>query len=141
MVAGRTSSPATPGYRQRDLGHAVPTDEDVVQRAVQRVGVEAQGEGQTGLGVEIDDQGASSELGRGHPERVHRRGLGHATLLVGHGQHVGHGRSLRLARRSATTRVRIRPCPPPVGPVGVPPIEPKNGAEKLKTPPSAAANR
>ena len=35
------------------------------------------------------------ELGRRHPERVDGRRLGHATLLVGHGQDVGHARSLR----------------------------------------------
>ncbi len=100
-----------PGHSPDDLGHALAPNEDVVERPAERIGIEAEGEGQARLRVEVDHQGPSPELGRRHPQGVHGGRLGHAPLLVGHRQDLGHAGSLRNPVPSAPG-VRSRPSPP-----------------------------
>ena len=106
------------GDREPDVGHLGPADEDVVDRLLQGIGIEPQGEGEARLGVEVHHQGAAPELPGGHPQRLDGGRLGHPALLVGNGEYLGHPRSLRgpgatgrpvppAARRPA----RSRPCP------------------------------
>ena len=57
-----------PGHREAHVGHLGAPDEHVVERLIEPVGVEAEGEGEAGLWVEVDQEGPPSQLGHGHPE-------------------------------------------------------------------------
>jgi hypothetical protein len=78
------------GPLHQDLGGGGPTQHEVVQRELELVGRQAGGEREAGLRIEIDQEHPLPLFGEGRPERVHRRGLGHAALLVGHCDHHGH---------------------------------------------------
>src|SRR6478736_9581569 len=72
--------------RHDDVGERRATGQDVVDRLLDGVGVDAEGEGEAGLRVEVDEQDASSVLGERGAEARDRGGLGDATLLVRDGE-------------------------------------------------------
>ena len=55
-------------------------------------------EGQARLGVEVDEQDPTAELRQREPERVHRRRLGDAPLLVGYRHDARHGAESKAPR-------------------------------------------
>ncbi len=65
-----------------DLAQLGLTQQDVVDRALDGVGVDAEAVGQAGLRVEVDEEDALAELGEGGAQRGHRGGLCDAALLV-----------------------------------------------------------
>ena len=95
MVAGTNVEPGDVGNGKADVGHLGASDEDVVERLIEPVGIEAERERQAGLRIQVDHQSPAPQLGHGHAQRVHRGRLGHPALLVGHGQDVGHTREHR----------------------------------------------
>ena len=62
MVAGTRTRPRHPGHGLDDVGQPGPADEDVVQRRVELVGIEAERVGQAGLRVEVHHEHATSLL-------------------------------------------------------------------------------
>src|SRR5512135_242852 len=53
-------------------------------------GFDAEGEGQIGLWIEIDQEYLVADVGERSAQRECRRGLGDPTFLVGDGDYVGH---------------------------------------------------
>ena len=141
---GKHVEPGDARDGQGHLGDAPATDEHVVQRAVECVGVEAEREREAGLRIEVDDQGPPAQLGRGHAERVHGGGLRHSALLIGHRQDIGHAASLgppvdrRLGRSAARTvaRSRIRPLRSRRPPVRPPPMAHPTAVPSHRVPPA-----
>ena len=68
-----------------DVGRRAPAEQDVVQRALERIGIGPGRPRETGLRVEIDEQRAQAALDERSPERVDGRGLRDAALLIGDG--------------------------------------------------------
>ena len=81
IVAGSRSTPSS--VSMMHLGRVETLGQHVVHRELEVLGVDAEGEGQAGLRVEVDEQDLVAELGQGRPEGGHRGGLGDAALLVG----------------------------------------------------------
>ena len=78
-----------------DLDRVDTLGQDVVDRGLEVLGVDAEREGQAGLRVEVDQQHAVPELGQRGADRGDGRGLRDPALLVGDGQRDG-GRSPAL---------------------------------------------
>ena len=66
----------------------------MVERQLERLGVEPERVREAGLGVEVDEQDPLAELGERGAEGVDGGGLRHAALLVGDGHHPRHRRSI-----------------------------------------------
>ena len=92
-----------PGHRAHHLGEPGPAYEDVVQRRLDAVGIEAEREREAGLRIKIDHQDPVALLGHRHPDRLHGGRLGDTALLVGERHHFDHraivGPSLRSGPR------------------------------------------
>ena len=65
-------------------------EEHVVDGELNLLRVEAQGVGETSLGVEINEQDLAALLGHGRPQGSHSGGLCDAALLIGHGNDSRH---------------------------------------------------
>ena len=63
--------------------------EHVVDGGVEVLGVDAEAEGEAGLGVEVDEEDPLALLGERRTERGDSGRLGDAALLVGDGDDVG----------------------------------------------------
>jgi hypothetical protein len=74
------------------LGRAVRVDEQVIDRAVELRGIDAQMEREVGLGVQVDEADALAVLGHRRPEVDGRGGLPHPALLIEHGDDAGRRR-------------------------------------------------
>ena len=61
-----------------------------MQRGAEVVGIEAEGEGEARLGVEVHDEDTTSLLRKGHTERLHGGRLGDAALLIGDREDFDH---------------------------------------------------
>lgn len=88
-----------------DLAGVEALRQNVVDGELEVLRVDAQGERQAGLRVEIDQQHTLPQLGERRTERGDRRGLGDATLLVGDRERCP-SHWLHHARRG---------CDPPMG--------------------------
>ena len=110
MVAGRMSSPSTLRHHATRVGGLHLAHEHVMDRLVQIVGVDADGEGETRLGVEVDEQHTPPHLRQREAEGVDRRRLGDATFLVGHRHDPRHGGSLRPVSRAAAAPAARLSC-------------------------------
>ena len=99
MVAGSRSTPSSVSMITSAGDEAL--GQHVVHRQLEVLGVDAEGEGQAGLRVEVDQQHLLAELGEGGAERRDGRGLGDATLLVGDREGGGHGAILPETRCSS----------------------------------------
>ena len=77
-----------------------PLGEDVVHRELDVFRVDAEGERQTGLWIEVDDEDRVTQLDESSTDRGHRGGLGDAALLVGdrEGHRAWSGHRLHHAR-------------------------------------------
>ena len=87
VVGGQELHPA--GVEDR-VGRLHPVEEDVVEGRGALLGLETEGEGEAGLGVEVDEQHPFAEVGEGEPQGLGRRGLADAALLVGDREHPRH---------------------------------------------------
>ena len=87
-VGGQQSHPARVDDRVVGLH---PLQQHVVQRRRALLGLEAEGEGEAGLGVEVDEEHPLAEIGERQADGLGRRGLGDAAFLVGDREHPRHG--------------------------------------------------
>ena len=76
-----------------------PLEEHVVERRRARLGLEAEGEREAGLRIEIHEEHPFAEVGEGEADGLGRRGLRNAALLVGDREHPRHGRRVYGRRR------------------------------------------
>ena len=74
-----------------DLGRVDALGQHVVDRDLEVLGVDAEGERQAGLGIEVDEQDRLAELDERGADRCDAGRLRDATLLVGDGEDVGAG--------------------------------------------------
>ena len=75
-----------------------PVDENVVHRALDRVGVEPLAHREVPLGIQVNDQHAQALLGERDSKVQRGRGLRHAALLVGERDDPCHTYSFRGVR-------------------------------------------
>ena len=68
-----------------------PFQQHVVQRRRARLGLEAEGEREAGLRVEVDEEHPLAEVGQCEADGLGRRGLGDAAFLVGDREYPRHG--------------------------------------------------
>ena len=59
------------------------------------IGVEAKGEREASLGIQINEQDPLAELDEGAAEAGHGRGLGDTALLIGDGEGASHDAPVR----------------------------------------------
>ena len=83
--------------------------EHVVDRQLEVLGVDAEGEGQAGLRVEVDEQHRLPQLGERGPDRGDGGRLGDAALLVG--DREGRGPAAHRGPSCRTRRARLAVAP------------------------------
>ena len=87
IVAGSRSTPSSVSMIASDGSR--PLVSTWCTESVEVLGVDAEAEGQAGLGVEVDEQHPLAQLGERGTERGDGGRLGDATLLVGDGEDAG----------------------------------------------------
>jgi hypothetical protein len=105
----------------RDVGGRDAVEEHVRHRLLDVLGIDAEGEREAGLGVEVDEEDRQPGVRERRPEGDDRRRLGHAALLVGDGDDAAH---VAPPLRPACRWFERRPWTPAAGghraPGGVP---------------------
>jgi len=95
-----------------DVADACRTGEHVVHRLHEVLGVDAEGEREAGLRVEVDEEDLLAELGKGDTQAGHGRRLADAALLARHRDRPRHALATSPWSRGRRTRSRSVVCRP-----------------------------